>query len=76
MRLRICDTSSKLHYTIRILNEYASLKLVVSKFSKHPIPWITPALLQAIREKIKLKDPQISLLALLILLYIKSLRTS
>ena len=43
---------SSLYY---VLDEYAPLKTVVSKFSKHPTPWMTPELLQAIKEKNKAK---------------------
>ena len=43
---------SSLYY---ILDEYAPLKSVVSKLSKCPTPWITPELLQAIKEKNKAK---------------------
>ena len=43
---------SSLYY---VLDEYAPLKTVVSKFSKHPTSWMTPELLQAIKEKNKAK---------------------
>ena len=36
-----------------ILDEYAPLKSVISKFSTCPILWMTPELLQAIKEKNK-----------------------
>ena len=38
-----------------ILDEYAPLKSVVSKFSKHPVPWMTSELLCAIKVKNKAK---------------------
>ena len=38
-----------------ILDKYAPLKAVTSKFSKRPTPWMTPVLLQAIKEKNKAK---------------------
>ena len=38
-----------------VLDEHAPLRLVVSKFSKRPTPWMTSELLQAIKEKDKAK---------------------
>ena len=43
---------SSLYY---VLDKYAPLKTVTSKFSKRPTPWMTPVLLRAIKEKNKAK---------------------
>jgi len=38
-----------------VLDQYAPLKTVKSKFSKRPTPWMTPELLLSIKEKNKAK---------------------
>ena len=53
------DVDDMWHYFMAslfsVLDEYAPLKSIKSKFSKRPTPWLTPELLMAIKEKNKAK---------------------
>ena len=54
------DLDDKWHYykscLFSVLDQYAPLKTVTSKFSKRPTPWMTPDLMQAIKMKNKAKQ--------------------